>query len=169
MAIPGAVMSEPKSHKPLSPKSSKVSQDSDRPYEEILEYHKFMCEEGLEELEIEEADFKLKIRRKSARDKSKGHASAKPKEPGAKIPEAPLGETVNSPLLGIFYRSPSPSADPFVAEGKTMEKNSILCVVEAMKVMNEIRAEKRCKVLNILVENGKQVTPGQPLFVIESL
>lgn len=77
------------------------------------------------------------------------------------------GETINSPLAGVFYRSPRPDADPFVSEGDQVSAGQTLCIVEAMKLMNEIGAERSCKIAKILVENAEAVEEGQPLFVIE--
>lgn len=77
------------------------------------------------------------------------------------------GETINSPLAGVFYRSPRPDADPFVQENGSVSPGQTLCIVEAMKLMNEITAERACKITKILVENAEAVEEGQPLFVIE--
>ena len=77
------------------------------------------------------------------------------------------GETINSPLAGVFYRSPRPDADAFVQENASVSPGQTLCIVEAMKLMNEITAERACKITKILVENAEAVEEGQPLFVIE--
>jgi len=76
-------------------------------------------------------------------------------------------DVVPSPLVGTFYRSSSPEADPFVQEGDRVEEGAVLCIVEAMKVMNEIRAEKAGVVREILAKNAEPVEFGQPLFRIE--
>ena len=83
-------------------------------------------------------------------------------------PSAPAlsGETINSPLAGVFYRSPRPDADPFVEDGTNVADGQVLCIVEAMKLMNEITAERACKIVKILVENAEAVEEGQPLFLI---
>jgi acetyl-CoA carboxylase biotin carboxyl carrier protein len=75
---------------------------------------------------------------------------------------------VVSPFVGTFYRSPSPETDPYVREGQTVKRGDVLCIVEAMKLMNEIEAEFSGKVISILVENGQPVEFGEPLFIIES-
>jgi acetyl-CoA carboxylase biotin carboxyl carrier protein len=75
-------------------------------------------------------------------------------------------ETINSPLAGVFYRAPRPDADDFVEEGTGVVAGQVLCIVEAMKLMNEITAERPCKIVKILVENAEAVEEGQPLFVI---
>ncbi|CUS38166.1 acetyl-CoA carboxylase biotin carboxyl carrier protein [Candidatus Nitrospira nitrificans] len=75
--------------------------------------------------------------------------------------------TVTSPIVGTFYRSPSPDADPYVEEGDVVKKGQVLCVVEAMKLMNEIESEVDGRLAKILVENTKSVEYGQALFLID--
>jgi acetyl-CoA carboxylase biotin carboxyl carrier protein len=75
--------------------------------------------------------------------------------------------TITSPIVGTFYRSPTPDADPFVEIGAKVKKNQVLCIVEAMKLMNEIESEVDGIVVKILVENGQPVEYGEPLFLIE--
>ncbi len=75
--------------------------------------------------------------------------------------------TIDSPLVGTLYRAPSPEAAPFVKVGDKVTPDTVVCIVEAMKVMNEIKAEKAGVIRDILVENGSAVEFGQPLFVIE--
>jgi len=72
-----------------------------------------------------------------------------------------------SPFVGTFYRSPSPEADPYIREGQVVKRGDVLCIIEAMKLMNEIEAEIPGKVVTVLVENGQPVEFGEPLFVIE--
>ena len=72
-------------------------------------------------------------------------------------------------MVGTFYRAPDPDAAPFVQAGDTVSEGQVLCIIEAMKLMNEIKSESRCKILEILVENGKTVEFGQPIFLIEKL
>ncbi len=88
--------------------------------------------------------------------------------PATGAPSAPTlsGETINSPLAGVFYRAPRPDADPFVEEGSNVATGQVLCIVEAMKLMNEITADRACKIVKILVENAEAVEEGQPLFLI---
>ncbi|MSR46575.1 MAG: acetyl-CoA carboxylase biotin carboxyl carrier protein [Planctomycetes bacterium] len=83
-------------------------------------------------------------------------------------PAAPAGEKFLSPMVGTFYRAASPESKPFVMEGDTVKADTVLCIIEAMKVLNEIKAEQGGKVVQILVENGEAVEYGQPLFVIQS-
>lgn len=76
------------------------------------------------------------------------------------------GHTITSPMVGTFYRSPSPGAKPFVEIGKRVEVGDILCIIEAMKMLNQIETDIGGEVLEVLVENGQPVEYGQPLFVI---
>jgi len=91
---------------------------------------------------------------------------------GAGAAEAPSGipanaKTVLSPMVGTFYRAPGPDSPMFVKEGDIVNEESVLCIIEAMKLMNEIKAEARGKIIKILVENGAPVEFNQPLFVLE--
>ena len=81
--------------------------------------------------------------------------------------DLPAGTQVKSPLVGTFYSSPSPDEPPFVLVGQEVREGDTLCIIEAMKVMNEIKAEKSGVIKEILAENGQPVEYGQPLFVIE--
>jgi len=82
-------------------------------------------------------------------------------------PAAQKGVTINSPMVGTFYRSSSPESDPFVRVGSRIEVDKTLCIIEAMKVMNEIKAEISGEILELLVENGEPVEFGQPLFLVK--
>ena len=92
-------------------------------------------------------------------------AAAAPEEEKPKVPAGAIVFT--SPMVGTFYRSPSPDSDPFVKVGDIIDAESTICIVEAMKVMNEIKAEQAAEVLEILVENGEPVEFGQPLFLLK--
>ena len=92
-------------------------------------------------------------------------AAAAPAAPEA--PPAPAGHTLKSPMVGTFYRSPSPGAPSFVEVGQAVAKGQTLCIIEAMKLLNEIESDAAGTVKAILVENGQPVEYGQPLFVIE--
>ncbi len=76
-------------------------------------------------------------------------------------------EVIKSPLMGIFFRGSTPSAPPFVKEGAKVEKGEVICLIEAMKVFNEVRADFSCIVKKVLVENGKPIKQGDALFAIE--
>jgi acetyl-CoA carboxylase biotin carboxyl carrier protein len=81
-------------------------------------------------------------------------------------PAEPQGEVFKSPMLGTFYRAPSPEAEAFVKAGDRVTADRTLCIIEAMKVMNEIKAEREFEILEVLVKNGEPVEFGQPLFLI---
>ncbi|NQY24396.1 MAG: acetyl-CoA carboxylase biotin carboxyl carrier protein [Campylobacteraceae bacterium] len=87
----------------------------------------------------------------------------------ASITEEDLGDTIDAPMIGTFYASPSPEASNFVKVGDTVSKGQTLCILEAMKIMNEVEAEFDCKILKILVEDGNPVEYDMPLFVVEKL
>ena len=91
--------------------------------------------------------------------------SSKP-EPSAEDVQPSSGENILSPMPGTFYSGSSPDADPFVKEGESVSEGDTLCIIEAMKIMNEIEAEQNGTITKILVENGKPVEYNQPLFVI---
>ena len=107
---------------------------------------------------------------------AEGHAPSAPQAPAAPAPAPapsaapepaePEGESVNAPIVGTFYAAPSPDADPFVSVGSKVAEGDVLCIIEAMKLMNEIKAEKAGTVSAVLVENGDPVEYDQPLFVI---
>ena len=84
----------------------------------------------------------------------------------AATPAALIGETINSPIVGTIYRTPAPDAPPFVEEGKSVKKGDTLCIIEAMKVMNELVAEFDCEILRVLVDNQHFVEYGTPLFEV---
>lgn len=95
-------------------------------------------------------------------------ASATPQQgPPPAEPTQPPGHTVRSPMVGTFYRAPSPGAKPFVNEGQQVAVGDTLCIIEAMKMLNQIEADAAGVVTTILVENGQPVEFDQPLFVIE--
>lgn len=90
-----------------------------------------------------------------------------PENPNELVEKSKNYHVIKSPLVGTFYRAPSPGAPPFVEEGDTVSKGQVLCIIEALKVMNEIESDVDGKVVKILVENGQPVEYGQELFYIE--
>ena len=139
-----------------------------------------MCAHELCEFAIEEKDFKLSLKRGSgavmmaapmqmAAPAPMAAPAAAPAAPAAApAPSADDGLTpIPSPLVGTFYRAGSPDADPFVAVGSRVNKDTVVCIIEAMKVMNEIKAETSGVIKKILVENATAVQFGQPMFLIE--
>jgi acetyl-CoA carboxylase biotin carboxyl carrier protein len=133
--------------------------------DEVRELIALMRDNGLTELEIEGEEFRVRLRRDSVPSGSAPPAPQAPAE--ATSPEQDL-HIIPSPIVGTFYRSPSPSADPFVKIGSNVEHETVVCIIEAMKLMNEIQAEATGEVVKIYVENGQPVEYGQPLFGIRS-
>ncbi len=86
--------------------------------------------------------------------------------PATPAPAAPQGHVVTSPMVGTFYRAPSPGSDPFVQVGDTVKEGQTICIIEAMKLLNEIESDQSGVIKEILVENGQAVEYGQPLFVV---
>jgi acetyl-CoA carboxylase biotin carboxyl carrier protein len=130
---------------------------------------------GIAELEIQEGEERVRITRTSppSQQAVTFHAAPAPAAAPAAVsapeivPVADAGHTVKSPMVGTFYRSASPGAAPFVEIGDTVAQGDTLCIVEAMKLMNEIEADAAGTIKAILAENGQAVEFGQPLFVIE--
>ncbi len=128
----------------------------------------------LDELEVEVDNLKVALRR--GRGDAGGQAvalapppsaPAAPQQKPTPAPQAAEGlHVVRSPMVGIFYHAPSPEADPFVQVGDEVKPDTVLCIIEAMKVMNELKAEVEGVIQSIEVENGQTVEYGQPLFVI---
>ena len=143
--------------------------------EKVKSLYEVMQQEKVEEIKINSDDMKLHIRRKNYSRPVQRVAQTTiqnvPQEK-ASIPqqEIVVGEsTIKSPITGVFYRSPSPTSPMFVKEGDVVDSGKTLCIVEAMKVMNEIKATERAKIVKVLVENGEPINSQQDLFVIEKM
>ncbi len=124
------------------------------------------------EISIEKEGVKLKLRRErylGGFDIVEKRPAPEQKEPKAEQEETSHLYTVTAPIVGTFYRAPSPDAEPFVEVGSKVKKGQVLCIIEAMKLMNEIESEVDGVVVRILVENGQPVEYGEPLFLIEPL
>jgi len=94
-------------------------------------------------------------------------AAPAPVAPAAAVEAAPAGHTVKSPMVGTFYRSSSPGAKAFAEVGQQVKEGDTICIIEAMKILNEIEADKSGTITKILAENGQAVEYGAPLFIIE--
>ena len=132
-------------------------------------------ESGIGEIEITEGEEKVRISRQSSvaapmMMASPGMQPAMVAVPAAGAPvlapAQPTGHTLKSPMVGTFYRAPSPGAPPFVEIGQSVSKGQTLCIIEAMKLLNEIESDASGTIKAILVENGQPVEYGQPLFLI---
>ena len=131
---------------------------------------------GIAELEISEGEERVRITRTVAAAQQIYAAAPQPAAPAAPQPAAvaaepakpaaPEGHVVKSPMVGTFYRSASPGSKPFVDVGQNVNSGDTLCIIEAMKLLNEIDADQAGVIKAILVENGQPVEFGQPLFVI---
>jgi acetyl-CoA carboxylase biotin carboxyl carrier protein len=133
-----------------------------------------VADSGIAELEITEGEGKVRIVKFSQTVQTVAYApemaapAAQPAHAAAEpaAPAAPAGHAVKAPMVGTFYRSPNPGSAPFVEVGQTVKEGQPLCIIEAMKLLNEIEADKSGVIKEILVENGEPVEYGQPLFVI---
>ena len=132
----------------------------------------------LTELELEKKGVRIRVRRDPAPTatspvvevaKTDETLSPSTSQSSSTTSESSQFLTISSPIVGTFYRAPSPDADPYVEEGALVKKGQVLCIVEAMKLMNEIEAEADGKVIKILVESTTPVEFGQPLFLIDPL
>jgi acetyl-CoA carboxylase biotin carboxyl carrier protein len=147
---------------------------------EIKEMIALMNENGLMELEIEKDGMRVKLKKTGA--SSEGFSgpivlerSHVPQVTTQKTEQEALDKSgvktveIKAPMVGTFYRSPSPEAPPYVEVGQTIEAGQVICIIEAMKLMNEIKSEIRGKILEILADNAEPVEFGQPMFLIEPL
>ena len=136
--------------------------------EEIRALAAIVKENGLESLTLSEGDWSLSIKMPiAAAPTIAAPASvATAAAPAAAETPRPLSSenAVNSPMVGVFYAAPSPEATPYVSVGSRVKKGDVLCIIEAMKLMNEIQAEKDGEIVEVCVENGQVVEFGQPLF-----
>lgn len=162
--------------------------------DDIQRLIKMVDESGLDEMTIEEGEFKLTLK-KTAEPPASAQASSmpmmmppayfppplpapqqaaplpapppKPAETPAPAEPAKKYKEIRSPMVGTFYRAPAPDANPYVQVGDVITKGKVLCIIEAMKLMNEIESDVDGKIVKILVENGKPVEFDQVLFLIE--
>jgi len=137
--------------------------------EKIKDLLALMKENELAELELCEGDFKVKLKKNVAPMAMAAPIAAAPvaaPAPVMKVADMSL-VPVKSPIVGTFYHAPSPDAAPFISVGDKVSKDTVVCIIEAMKIMNEIKAEISGTVTEILVENGEPVEYGQPLFMVK--
>lgn len=147
---------------------------------EIKEMIALMNENNLVELEIEKEGMRIRLKKEYLDTANNGKSSqivsiphfnisqeTTPQAPAKKEEQANNLIEIKAPMVGTFYRSPSPESQPFVEVGQIIEAGQVVCIVEAMKLMNEIKSEIKGKVVEVIVENGHPVEFGQPLFLIE--
>ncbi|MGH9368821.1 MAG: acetyl-CoA carboxylase biotin carboxyl carrier protein [Thermoanaerobaculia bacterium] len=146
-------------------------------YKEIRELIDLACERGLSALEVEQAGFRVRIEAASrgngvAAPQSAASPSVLPSglSPGAPAPAEPeLAEglhVITSPIVGTFYRAPSSEADPFAEVGQRVARGKILCIIESMKLMNEIESDVEGEIIEVYPRNGQPVEYGEKLFAI---
>jgi acetyl-CoA carboxylase biotin carboxyl carrier protein len=140
----------------------------------------FMEQHNLQELEIKNFFYHVKLKKHVEQGNSNtplerhGMTVAKEQQVPSQSLASVTAEPENryhkilSPMVGTFYRSHSPGAEPFVKEGDTVKKGQVICIIEAMKVMNEIESDVTGKIVKVLVENGKPVEYNQPLFLVDT-
>ena len=146
---------------------------------EIKEMINLMNENNLAELEIEKDGMRIRLKKTTSGiedltapiliEKERLADAQRSKE---NVPPAPVeaqikAVEIKAPMVGTFYRAPAPEAPPFVESGQVIEAGQVICIIEAMKLMNEIKSEIKGKVIEILVDNAEPVEYGQPMFLIE--
>jgi acetyl-CoA carboxylase biotin carboxyl carrier protein len=146
---------------------------------EIKEMINLMNENGLTELELEKEGLRIRLKKTSAgTEVFSGPIAVETQkiaqvqriealQPSEKIADKTV--EIRAPMVGTFYRAPSPESPPYVEVGQIIETGQVICIIEAMKLMNEIKSEIKGKILEILVDNAEPVEFGQPMFLIEPL
>lgn len=149
--------------------------------DELKDLIQFLANHDIEQLEFETEQYRIMLRKPGAAPAAvpvvQPVAAVAPSVPPAEAPapaaaEVPADDgrtSVKAPMVGTFYRAPAPDAEPYVQVGDIVEPGQPLCIIEAMKLMNEIEAEFRGRVTEILVDNAQPVDYGQPLFTIEKV
>ncbi|TVR40426.1 MAG: acetyl-CoA carboxylase biotin carboxyl carrier protein [Cryomorphaceae bacterium] len=164
--------------------------------EEIQDLIKFVSKSGVSEVQIEQKDFKIIIKSDKEKRTRGGAQEAMPQymhpmpqqmmqapqpaaaaapaptpAPAAEAPKAPAEDskyvTIKSPMIGTFYRSPSPDKDAFVNVGDSVKEGKVICIIEAMKLFNEIESEVSGKIVKVLVDDSSPVEYDQPLFLVD--
>lgn len=144
---------------------------------------KIVTTTDISEFEWEQGEERIVIRRGQVVSTAPAMAAAPVvmSAPAAPAPAAPVAaaaaaetvddgfETIESPIVGTFYRAPSPDSDNYVEVGTVVEKGQTLCIIEAMKLMNEVEADFKCRIVKILKENAQPVEYGDPLFLVEPI
>ncbi|MDD2710929.1 MAG: acetyl-CoA carboxylase biotin carboxyl carrier protein [Verrucomicrobiae bacterium] len=161
-------------------------------FKEIKSIVELMTKNGLTEFEFEKDNVKIRIKRGSddsaavvttLSGETNGNGThqvvipvaapvpqlaAPAAAPAAPAPEAINSKEIKAPMVGTFYRAPSPDSPPYVEVGKVVTEETVVCIIEAMKVMNEIKAEMKGVITEVLIENGKPVEFGKPMFRVKA-
>ena len=133
--------------------------------DEIKELIALLESSSLAVLEVKEGDSKVHLEKPG--NITVNNTGVAPVAAPAAAPAAETGKTINAPIVGVFYAAPSPDAEPYVSVGKHVKKGDVVCIIEAMKCMNEIQAEEDGEITAVLANNGELVEYGQPLFSIQ--
>jgi biotin carboxyl carrier protein len=136
--------------------------------DKVKSLYEIMKEEKVQELEMNSGNYSICIKRK-AHDEN--NQTVQKKQTIVQDIKEPVvsGETIKTPIAGVFYKSPAPSSPVFANEGDIVDIGKTVCIIEAMKVMNEIKATFKAKILKVLTEDGKPVNSGQDLFEVEKV
>jgi acetyl-CoA carboxylase biotin carboxyl carrier protein len=143
---------------------------------QLFRIYDFMIRQDLSELNWEEKELKIFIRRqfgsgvsfrRYGRESISKVTEKESSPPAEQIEKNTV--TINSPIVGVFYSSPSPGTSTFVLEGDIVSAGQTVCIVEAMKLMNEIQTETKCKILKVLVSSGQNVQVNEPLFLVSPM
>lgn len=153
----------------------KTAKPQETAYDQVQKFYQFMNSNKLEVIEFSKDNTYIKLVRKhnNAVHQIPVFAPSANMQAGKAAPAAKAqpvqqgGETIKAPMSGIFYRAPSPSSPPYVREGDTIKEGQVICVIEAMKVFNEIKAEFNCVLEKVVHENGKPVEPNADLFLVK--
>ena len=141
--------------------------------EEIKNLITLLEDSSLSVLEVQSGENKVRLEKATQGSPVVSFANNNPvvAAPDATVPEvsaeADSGNTIKAPIVGVFYVAPSPDSDPYVTVGKRVKKGDVVCIIEAMKCMNEIQAEEDGEITAVLANNGDLVEYGQPLFSIK--
>jgi len=154
----------------------KTAKPQETAFDQVQKFYQFMNSNKLEVIEFSKDSTYIKLVRKHNNVVHQipvfapaAHAAAPAGKTAAPAPRpaAPAGETIKAPMSGIFYRSPSPSSPPYVREGDAIKEGQVICVIEAMKVFNEIKAEFNCVIEKVMQENGKALEPNADMFMVK--
>ncbi|MBP5287542.1 MAG: biotin carboxyl carrier domain-containing protein [Elusimicrobiales bacterium] len=154
--------------------ASPVNED---PISVVKQFYNFMISRNLEVVEYSKDDTYIKLVRKHTPVSQPVHLVNAPaeiiteqkKETVKQVRQEDDGTYIKAPLAGIFYRAPSPSSPPYIRDGDQVKEGQVICVIEAMKVFNELKAEYDCTVKKVVVDNGTPVDTGDVLFIVERL
>lgn len=155
----------------------KTAKPQETAFDQVQKFYQFMNSNKLEVIEFSKDSTYIKLVRKhnnavhqipvfapgAIQQQAAKHGAASASQ------QAPVvaGETIKAPMSGIFYRSPSPSSPPYVREGDAIKEGQVICVIEAMKVFNEIKAEFNCVIEKVIQENGKALEPNADMFRVK--